>query len=233
MNYYDDQNDDPGNKHLHADFPEDTYNNVPAPRKKEKRGMSAGMKILVICLVGFGLFGVACCGGIIFLGYKFTNSVTEDPVAIEQIVTSIVEFERPKGFSPAMAWDMTLLGSDLKMAILVSGTDTLLLMELGIPYDAKEVDIDQMMRQMKEQQKMGAQNGKNITIEKTITEQVQLRGHPAEFMIAIGKDDAGVQMIDITGGFPSKKGQMAILKLQIARTQMDEEQAKKFVRSIK
>ncbi|MDA1013507.1 MAG: hypothetical protein O3A00_03520 [Planctomycetota bacterium] len=231
VDYYD--NDDPGNAHLNADFPEDTYNDRPTPPKKKKAGMSTGMKVFVVCLVGFGLIGMACCGGVIFLGYKFSNSVTQDPVKVQQIATSIIDVQPPKGFSPMMAWDMSLFGTDFKMAILAAGTDSMMIMEMGFPYDADEVDVDQMMRQMKQQQGMGAQQGKNITIEKQTTEKVQLRGHPAEFIIATGKDDTGQQMIEITGGFPSKLGQMAILKLQIAHSQMNEEQAKQFVHSIK
>lgn len=75
-----------------------------APPKR--RGMGTGMKILVAIGVLFGVACLACCGGVMWLGYSLSNSLKTKPEEILAVQESIVSITPPPNVKPAMAMDV-------------------------------------------------------------------------------------------------------------------------------
>lgn len=209
----------------------------PNPEPK-KRGMSGGMKLLLV-LGGLGGFCMLlCCGGIAFLGYKARNMITTDPATIRERTQEIATIEVLPGFKPVQGMDVIFM----KLVVYQGeqgDNSALLLMEFNSSMmdqgkGQKELR-DQMLDQMHQQQAQhggGAGPDTDIEVEESETRFYTIGGRKNEFLFTKGKSHSGKAMRQVTGTFPTAKG-VAMLMLTVPEENYDEAAVVKMLESIR
>lgn len=134
-------------------------------------GIVAG--ILVLCLI-------TCVAAFLFLriaGSRVSESVAQDPVAVETTVNEIVDFDLPAGFQPQSSLD--LLG--MKMAMYQNDANNNFMVVMQLPIAAGQDTIEQM------QQAFERNTGRNFSNMKVIEQRdLTVRGQPAKMIISEG-----------------------------------------------
>jgi hypothetical protein len=205
------------------------YDETFQPQPPPKQGMSTGVKVLIILLCIFGGIALLCCGGMIYVGYKFKNAASEDPTVVKEVTKKIADIDIPPNFHPVRSIDVSFW---MKMRVVVyetkGRTGTLLLMEFSVP-NASEQD----MRQSLNQQGQG-QNVRNLQIKKTETKPFKIRGQDVEFTFAEAVESKSkVAYRQVKGAFPGKEKGAVMLMLQVQEKEYNEAAVVKMIKSIK
>jgi len=147
-----------------------------------KKGISTGVKVLLV-LSGAGLLCMLlCCGGLFYVAKQADFKMTEKPAEIIDIQNDITNITIPATFKPQAGMSVNVVGTRIRMAIYEEENKqgALILMSLGMLDDGM-VDMEQEFRKSLKQQNQN-QRELNITKEEqrefTIKEQkvkIQLR----------------------------------------------------------
>jgi hypothetical protein len=186
-----------------------------AGQPPRKTGMSGGAKLLIALGVGAGLLVLLCCGGLIGVGVYVASGMNKDPQVVQEKTDEIAQIEIPDGLDPQTSFDMKIPFSDQRMIWTVyvdkETESTLVLFAFGgtsAPQDQEE--MRRQMDQSLQQQGMGEQEG--ITIEKSYTKVVEIRGQTATFTInkGVGKK-SGAPRIQVIGAFQGEIGPVILM----------------------
>lgn len=184
----------------------------PWDQPPPKKGMGCGCKILVLLGILFGLFCVLCCGGTIWIGVHFGNSVSDDPVVIASVTEKMARISIPDELSPAISADLTIPVTNQKIAIVTAyrdaSTDSLLLLvSLGellsneMQQQELLVQIDDMLSEQGLSPQVYVPDWEFSDLE------VEIRGEPVIFGFAVGEDEISeTQRIEVTGQFEGEDG---------------------------
>lgn len=179
------------------------------PQRKAKSGLSGGMKILIGLLIFGALSAVVCCGVGIYLAMN-VFSFTEDATKIAEIREEIIGIDIPEEMPPQIGVRMNMFGA-FKMEMAGYGTESeqgLLLMQMQVG-DTSPEELERQLKQQMNQQ--AASQGKNVTIESSETRVLQVAGEDREFVFAVGKDQEGNAVRQVSGTFTGRNGAGMIL----------------------
>ena len=206
-----------------------------------KKGMSSGMKTLLIVGIIFGLLILLCCGGLvgsaIYMGSYVKDAMSEDPAVIAERTAQFVEMEIPSQLSPTMSFDMTIPFSGEPLMVWVVYADnpsgsTLMMASLG-PMMAQQSqdDVQQQLEDSMRQQGVAA--GQGVDEWESSVKEIEVRGEPVAFSFAVGKNsDTEAQRIQVSGMFEGGSGPVMLI-LSADTEVVDEEAAVKMIESIK
>lgn len=208
---------------MSRDFDDDTG------RPAKKPGMSTGMKVLLVLGILGGLACIACCGGLYWVKSQFKMDFAEDPAKAIEVADEIAEVDLPEGFEGKGAANMTAFSFGMKMAIFeqTGGPGTMMLMQMKVP---EGTDVEKEFEKSLRQQSHGPHELENET---TRTQEIEVRGKPAKFVFAEGRDPKkGLDMRQVSGVF-SAKGGYGMLVIQVKADEFTDEQLEAIVRSIR
>ena len=206
-----------------------------------KKGMSGGMKALLIVGIIFGLLILLCCGGLVGFGIYMrsyvSDAMSQDPIVIAERTARFVEMEIPPQLSPMMSFDMTIPFSDEALMVWVVYADepsgsTLMMASLGpMMAQQNQDDVRQQLEQSMRQQGVAAGEGADEW-EGSVKE-IEVRGEPVAFDFSVGKNtDTGAQRIEVSGMFEGKSGPVMLIVSADAEV-IDEEAVVEMIESIK
>jgi hypothetical protein len=194
-----------------------------------KRGMSTGVKVLLIVCGAFGLLAVLCCGG---FAWWMSRIVSTSPEAVAAIQDKIVSIDVPERLQPAFGMDM---GWPVKMQMAVrasSETEALTLMSMAIDGAANDPATKQQMQaQMQAQQAQQKQPG--VRIDATEMRTVNIDGEQVSFEFSKGTHEkSGQPMRQVRGVFSGRDGAVVMFQYIVAESAWNEEEVMKMLRSI-
>ncbi len=76
------------------------------PSPPPRRGMSTGVKVLLIVGIIFLLLVLLCCGGIALFVHHVTKGVSQNPVVVKATTDEIAQIEIPELLKPKTSMDM-------------------------------------------------------------------------------------------------------------------------------
>lgn len=226
--------------------PNAPYQSPGVPGSAPQKG--GGSKVLLGLGIGCGLMLLLCCGGGIVFFYSAkdqikqvvenTIQVEQDPVKVKAISDGITDMQAPEGLQPEMATTINVPFTEQKFMTVAAYAGpnrkgTLIVAEFG--EQMKGADPEEMKRQMQDsmQQQQGGQGAKNLQMVGEPREvKTTVRDQEATFKIQKGKTEDGDEYYQVQGVFQGKGGP-GFLMGQFPADQIDEEQTKAFVRSIK
>jgi len=193
-----------------------------------KRGMSTGLKVLLILGGLFGLLTVLCCGGVFYFVNKVANAFTNDPAQIAAIQEEVIDIETPPGVAPQSGLDVGFFGFEVKMAIY-AGERNEMLMIMQMPGMVTEAEMRQKMDE--NFQKQGRK--KELEIQSREVRRINIDGQEVPFEFATGTDqDSGETIRMVTGTFPGRGGTAMLLYI-VRESEWDEEEVMTMLRSIR
>ena len=111
----DEYGDDYGDEYGDEDRFDDRLDSSRRPQKA-KKGMSSGIKVVIVLVCVFGGLFVLCCGVGIYFVSNAADSVTESPEDVIAITQDIVDIEIPgELFVPQFGMDLNLFFMQMKM----------------------------------------------------------------------------------------------------------------------
>ncbi|MFH1300314.1 MAG: hypothetical protein ABIK07_04570 [Planctomycetota bacterium] len=199
-----------------------------------KKGMSTGVKVLLII---FGVGGVClllCCGGLFYAARNMDikMKVTEKKAEIIAIQNEITDITIPEIFKPQAGVTFSVIGKGMQMALFEpeSKQGILILMSLTVPDDGM-IDMEKEFRSSLNNQNQN-QNQRKLDITKEEQREFTIKGKKLNFTFAEGTDEEKAEFHQVTGVFPGKSGP-AFLMLQIQASEYNEEEIVKMIESIK
>jgi hypothetical protein len=200
---------------------------------------SGGSGIWLFLGIGCGLVLLLCCGGGVAMFYvgKSAFTMTQDAAQVAQQSNDIAEFDVPPGFKGQMAWTVkNPLSGEAAMSMVIytapNNEGGLFIMEFGGALGAN-MDREQLKMQMEQQMNQQGQQQKHLNVQESHEVEVQIGGQPATFIVQKAEDpQSKQQFVQIEGMFKGKRGP-AIIIGQFKADEFTEEDAEKFVRSIK
>ncbi len=195
-----------------------------------KKGISTGVKVLLV-LSGAGLLCMLlCCGGLFYVAKQADFKMTEKPAEIIDIQNDITNITIPATFKPQAGMSVNVVGTRIRMAIYEEENKqgALILMSLGMLDDGM-VDMEQEFRKSLKQQN---QNQRELNITKEEQREFTIKEQKVKFNFAEGTDKNGKKFNQITGVFSGNNG-AAFLFLQVASENYNEEEIVKMIESIK
>jgi hypothetical protein len=195
-----------------------------------------GTKMFAVIGVGFAVVCVVACAGGYFMWQKVKNAVTDDPAKVQEISESVVDLDVPEGFEPQFGMDLKVAGQGMTMAVYVEkkSQGSMWVMSISTPYDPATANVENVKRDMEnQQQQQQGQKQKVIELEEQEEIEKDVNGRLGKFLVGRGKDEAGVDHIQVLGIFESKSKEMGMLNLVIPEEQMDMEAGRKLVESVR
>lgn len=203
------------------------------PPEEQKGGCSKGC---IYGMVGCGCFTVILAIVASIAGYKafqmLQKSGSTDPTVVKATAQQMADFEAPLDLQPALRVDLMLI----KFVIYASKDSESQLSLVGInekslPAANRQQVRDSMQEQFeKERIKHGE---KEIEILKTEVKEVKIRGKNSKVTFAEGKErDGKKEYLIAKGQFEGKEGPVEF-NLRAPKDKMTEEQARKFLESLK
>ncbi|MFP6765265.1 MAG: hypothetical protein VB858_16675 [Planctomycetaceae bacterium] len=198
----------------------ESYSQTP-----ERSGMGCGMKIAIAAGVSMVLMILAVCGGGALLVNKAKDSITDDPVKIRKLRESIVQAEIPEGMEPVLGMDMKIMGKGMSMAAFIDKEHdgAMWFVSLSTPYDSN-VKIDDAVRQVQQDQQRNSPQQKMIplaALEDREDIEKEINGQTGKFVVGRGKDDQGVEHVQVTGIFATESQEIGVVNLIIPAEHMD------------
>lgn len=200
----------------------------------EKKGMSGGVKILLILLAVAGICLVLCCGVGFYFARQVGQSMSTDATVIEARTREMADIEIPPQFTPTMSMAIKIpMAPKMLIAMYTpAGAEgQLMLMQIDMPMDQgqlnSEEQLDQMMRQ-------SGQQGQQRQLEITETEArtFTINGQDVTFQFGKGTDrNSGDEWRQVVGAFPGKTGTV-ILMLQVEESAWDEDAVVQMLESL-
>ena len=214
------------------------FDNTPGGMQQfpqERKGMSTRAKVLIWLAVGFGGLTLLCCGGVLWIGYHFADSVSEDPAKIAAVTDEMAEIDVPEGFDPKMSFDMKNPFSGERIMAWVAYLDEesqSTLMLCGMGPGAGVQDPEQMQLQFEQSmQQQGMQQQQDMVSTQSETRQLTVRGQPTSFTFTTGVTESGSPRIQVAGVFQGKTGPV-ILMLDADAEKYPEEQIVEMIEGI-
>ncbi len=191
-----------------------------------KRGMSTGVKVLLILGGVFGVVAVLCCGVAIYLYNQFAKSVTKDPAQVAAIQQKIVDINLPDGFKPQAGFDWSL-GIKIQAAIYTrGGSEMLMLMQM--PSTASEEEMQKQMQDSLEKQGKKQQ----VRVQSTEIREVNINGKEVSFQFTEGVQEGSDQPVrQVVGVFSGRDG-TAMLMYMVPEDAWNEEEVMTMLKSI-
>ncbi len=203
-------------------------------------GTSTATKILLGCLIGFGVLGLLCCGGIIgvgWWGYSFVkHSVVHDPAEIQALVADVGTIDLPPGLHPEAGVNMHVPFIDHTFVKAVVYTDDhqkqiLAIGEFSESFTAVDEnrlrdEIDRALTRSEDR------DDDDFVVQETHTVDLEIRGQPAKFRIDEGEDKHDRKLIRAFGQFEGHHG-VGLLFLQLDAEKYSVEQVEQLLRSIR
>lgn len=215
---------------------------APGPIPDDQRdsppvGMSGTTKLLLILGGIAGLAVVACCGGGVFLSYKFQDMASSDPEKIRATAAEIVDMEIPPGFKPAQRMDMF---GFMKLVIFTAeekqpgkNQEASMLMLSAVSNPAGNDDQQQRATMRQQLEAQSRQGNNNLKVLKSTTREFKIRGGKSEFEFVEAEDQATRKKVrQVIGSFPAKSG-TGMLILVVPEEQYDEQAAIRMIESIR
>lgn len=232
---YDNQYDSDDNHYAsNDDWGDDRdFDEGRARHRRRRKESGCGIKIVIALGIGFVVICIAVCAG----GYFYVQKgVTTEPDKVRDLTQSIIEVDVPPQVLPIMGIDLSMLGNNFVMAIYADHMGgSMWIMSVPAPYDPVAANVDDVLREMEQQQQQKPDNQKQkvIKIEKREDIEKQVNGKLAKFLVASGKDENGVPHTQVTGVFLSEKENLGMFNLVISEQQMDMAAGKRMVESVK
>ena len=204
----------------------------------ERSKSGCGSKLVMTFGIGFAVMCVLVCAGGYFMWQKMKDAITTDPVKIQQISESVVDLEVPAGLEPKFGMDFKVAGQGMSMAIYgdEKATGSMFVRSVSAPYDPEKTsveDVKQNMENQRQQQQGQGEKQKVIELEEREEIEKDVNGRVGKFLVGKGKDEAGVEHIQVMGVFESKSKEMGMFNLVIPADQMDMEAGRKLIESVK
>jgi len=207
----------------------------------QKRGMSSTAKVLLVLGSIAGVCLLICCGGAVFMGFKFRDTIkavadatSNDPAVVKQRTQEVVEIEIPEEFKPVATWGMPLGAFSMRQFIYQppgNPNSVLVIMETNQPL-APGQDAKQQREAMQQGMRQGQQMGSiDMQEESRETRQFTINGEEVPFEFIKGKAH-GVAAHKIVGIFPGKQGTVMLI-LMVADSDYDEEKIVNMIKSIR
>jgi hypothetical protein len=218
--------------------------------RPQKQGMSSTAKVLVVLGSIAGVCLLACCGGGIFLYMKAKDAIqnfaqnftTTNPAEIRDRTADIVHIDIPEEYPPIRAFDFFVMkqiiygkeqGGSPGAMVMIMHIDQPVPRGQG-PAAAKQ-QRDQILRQMREQQK-GQQGGNintDLTEQSSETREFTINGEKVPFEFIKGTAaNGGTPMRQVVGVFPGRSG-MVMVMVMVPESEYNEEAIVKMIESIR
>lgn len=193
-----------------------------------------GTKLLLGLGIATAVGVVVLCAGGYFMYQKMKDSITNDPAEIQKISDEIVSVDLPDGLEAQFGMDLKIAGQGMSMAVFGDEDASVFVMSISAPYDPDTADVDNVRRDMEAQQanKPQEQRQKRLDLEEREEIEKEVNGRPGKFLVGRGKDDDGVEHIQVLGIFESGMKELGMMNLVIPAERMDMEGGRKLVESI-
>lgn len=193
-----------------------------------------GTKLLLGLGIATAVGIVVLCAGGYFMYQKMKDSITNDPVEVQKISDEIVSVDLPDGLEAQFGMDLKIAGQGMSMAVFGDEDASVFVMSISAPYDPDSADVDNVRRDMEAQQanKPAEQRQKALDLEEREEIEKEVNGRPGKFLVGRGKDEDGVEHIQVLGIFESGLKEMGMMNLVIPAERMDMEGGRKLVESI-
>ncbi len=193
-----------------------------------------GTKLLLGLGIATAVGVVLLCAGGYFMYQKMKDSVTNDPVEVQKISDEIVSVDLPDRLEAQFGMVLKVAGQGMSMAIFGDEDASVFVMSISAPYDPESADVDNVRRDMEAQQanKPAEQRQKALDLEEREEIEKDVNGRPGKFLVGRGKDENGVEHIQVLGIFESGLKEMGMMNLVIPAERMDMEGGRKLVESI-
>ena len=211
-------------------------NYEPYSQTPERSGMGCGMKIAIAAGAGMVLMILVVCGGGALLVNKAQESLTNDPMEIRQIRESIVQVEIPKDMKPVMGMDIKIMGEGMSMAAFTDQAHDgeMWFVSLSTPYDSN-VKIDDAVRKAQDDQRRNSPQQKMIplaALEDREDIEKEINGQTGKFVVGRGKDEQGVEHVQVTGIFATDSQEFGMVNLIMPAEHMDLEAGSRLIESM-
>ncbi len=192
-----------------------------------KRGMSTGVKVLLIFGGVFGVLAITCCGFGIWIYNKFSNAMTTDPEQVVAIQQAIVAMDVPQHLPPQVGMDINIWGIEMKMVVFAAaGGEVLTLMQMA----GAQSDPATQQQMQAEMKKQGKQPG--MKVDSTETRTVTIGGEEVPFEFSTGTEEkSGRPTRQVSGAFEGRDGAV-LLQYIVPEDEWDEDQVMTMLRSI-
>lgn len=197
-------------------------------RPAQKRGMSAGAKVLIVLLSLAGVVVLLCCGvGL----YIFASSERHaNPEVVREKTAEILEIDVPEAFVPREAVHANLIVWEIDVVMYALEDNPRGKLVLG---KVKGPGMDQAEMQMEMRRALGDPEGAGeLTITRSETREFEIRGEEVSFLFGEATDEAGNEYRVVRGSFPTDDGQ-GFLSVQIPPENYDEDVIVDMIESIR
>ena len=183
------------------------------PSPPPPRGMSTGVKVLLIVGIIFFVLVLLCCGGLFLIGRHFAQEVSYDPVVVKATTDKIAQIEIPELLKPKASMDLKVPivnKTIMKMATYAddTGKSTLKLAAMGDMFAGQnEAQMRASIDQSLQQQGVNNERPEQIQNGDISTKDVQIGGKTAKFTIIKGQGTTTHSpRIQVNGGFQGHSG---------------------------
>lgn len=208
-----------------------------APGYAPRKGMSTGMKILIVLLCLGGVLFLLCGGCVIYVVSQVKHEVKQDdPQAAAQTAQEIVTIEVPEQFQPSDSVKMggELFGFGMKMKVATfrsaEGHGSLVLMQMQMKIrNMPQQDQAELARQQLRQQDL---HNTELNVVRSEQREFEIRGQKVPFLFAEAKQpETDTAFRQVSGAFAVDQG-MVMLLLQVEEEAYDEEAVVRMLESI-
>jgi hypothetical protein len=203
------------------------------PPQPPKRGMSTGVKVILILGIIFGVLVVVCCGIFGGIAWWAQSRMSKDPTVVKNATKAMTDIDIPAALQPAISMNMQPVMTMVLYADQ-SSKSTLALIEPGSMMKGQnEEQMRQQLEQSMRQQGANQPEAEQILISHSEQKQFTIRGRPATFTIATGKGArSGAPRVQVNGTFEGKTGNV-LLMLNADANKVSEPAAVQMLESIK
>lgn len=197
-----------------------------------KEGSGCLKWFLILSAIG-GVCLLLCCGVAGFVGYRMKPTVVTQPAEVVALAQEITDIAIPEDLVGKTGVKMNMLGI-MSMTMCqfeqAEGRGSMQMMEMKINMGDQQAGDAALKQQMAAQ---GTPEMRQLNIEKSETRETTVRGEPAKFTIAEGKDVSTSTIYhELKGEFKGKNG-VAKLHLQLEDEVWDAEEIDALIESIK
>jgi len=177
--------------------------------------------IVILCII-VGVIGVVALG---YAGNKLAEAVHTDPAKVQEIASSVAEFDLPAGFEAPFAMDLagyTFLG--------YTGSDEqshIFFLKIPANASASQEELDQIAKQAMQQQ--GNSNNAEMTV--VGEQQVTIRGQQVNMTVSEGTSSNGHTYRQQAGFFKGKGG-LTYIAIEMPTATWDQNKVDAFLASI-
>lgn len=186
-------------------------------------GAGCGVALLICCGVG---------GGIFYIGAKVAKGVSQDPVVVREIASSIAEIELPPELAPRFSMKLPIPTMDMTLVIFGDGENMAMLGDMQGAAFANATP-EALAKQMEDSMRGQSGNRESINAESTEKREFTIRGKPAEFVFTEGTGaNSQKKLTEVMEAFPSEAG-FVIVVLHVEADKFSKEQLVEIIESIK